>query len=63
MAHHEHVNHKHTHDSEHDHDHGADHEHEGDHDHIDLTSATKLRSIGIDIGSATSHFVVSDIFV
>ena len=63
MAHHEHVNHKHTHDSEHDHDHAADHEHEGDHDHIDLTNATKLRSIGIDIGSATSHFVVSDIFV
>ncbi len=61
MAHHEHANHKHTHDSEH--DHGGDHEHHGDHDHIDLTNATKLRSIGIDIGSATSHFVVSDIFV
>ena len=63
MAHHEHVNHKHTHDSEHDHDHDADHEHHGDHEHIDLTSATKLRSIGIDIGSATSHFVVSELFI
>ncbi len=57
VAHDEHVIHKHDHYAEH------DHEHEGDHDHIDLTNATKLRSIGIDIGSATSHFVVSDIFL
>ena len=61
MANHEHVNHKHTHGSEHDHD--SDHEHHGDHEHFDLTNATKLRSIGIDIGSATSHFVVSEIFI
>lgn len=57
VAHDEQVMHKHDHYAEH------DHEHEGNHDHIDLTNATKLRSIGIDIGSATSHFVVSDIFV
>jgi ethanolamine utilization protein EutA len=42
-----------------------DHEHgdRGEHSHADLSHATRLRSIGIDIGSATSHFAVSDLYV
>jgi ethanolamine utilization protein EutA len=33
------------------------------HSHLDLENATRLRSIGIDIGSATSHFSVSELYV
>lgn len=41
-------------------DHG--HEHDG-HGHGKLEGATRLLSIGIDIGSATSHFAVSELYV
>lgn len=64
----------HTHD---DHSHGQrsqdahldpDHTHEGEdeghaHRHYQLEGATRLRSIGIDIGSATSQFAISDLYV
>ena len=51
------------HDEEFSHGHEEDAEHGGGHDGVSLAGATKFQSIGIDIGSATSHFVVSEIFV
>jgi len=34
-----------------------------EHTHVDLDAATRLVSIGIDVGSATTHFAVSELFV